>query len=212
MAAKQAEALFGEREEDLVLRCEVAVDRARAVFDLCGDIADRHLRVAVADEQRQRGIEDGAPGRGARVLLTLLAAQGFFRCAVRYRLNIVQYSKQCSVQTPAEPCQTRFEAYTRRIPGKKEPSVSIRPVKRVAQSKPTLEGAGVKLRRAFGFGDTSEYDPFLLFDDFRNDNPDEYLAGFPVASPPRHRDDHLRAGGDRRARRQPWESREPRRG
>jgi quercetin 2,3-dioxygenase len=57
--------------------------------------------------------------------------------------------------------------------------VSIRPVKRVAQSRPTLEGAGVRLRRAFGFGDTSEYDPFLLFDDFRNDNPDEYLAGFP---------------------------------
>jgi quercetin 2,3-dioxygenase len=57
--------------------------------------------------------------------------------------------------------------------------VSIRPVKRVAQSKPTLEGAGVRLRRAFGFGDTSEYDPFLLFDDFRNDKPDEYLAGFP---------------------------------
>jgi redox-sensitive bicupin YhaK (pirin superfamily) len=57
--------------------------------------------------------------------------------------------------------------------------VSIRPVKHVVQSKPTLEGAGVKLRRAFGFGDPSEYDPFLLFDDFRNDNPDEYLAGFP---------------------------------
>ena len=57
--------------------------------------------------------------------------------------------------------------------------MSIRPVKRVAQSKPTLEGAGVRLRRAFGFGDTSEYDPFLLFDDFRNDNPAEYLAGFP---------------------------------
>jgi redox-sensitive bicupin YhaK (pirin superfamily) len=57
--------------------------------------------------------------------------------------------------------------------------VSIRPVKRIAQSKPTLEGAGVKLRRAFGFGDTTEYDPFLLFDDFRNDHPDEYLAGFP---------------------------------
>ena len=57
--------------------------------------------------------------------------------------------------------------------------MSIRPVKHVVQSKPTLEGAGVKLRRAFGFGDTSEYDPFLLFDDFRNDNPDEYLAGFP---------------------------------
>jgi len=57
--------------------------------------------------------------------------------------------------------------------------VSIRPVKHVLQSKPTLEGAGVKLRRAFGFGETSEYDPFLLFDDFRNDRPDDYLAGFP---------------------------------
>ena len=57
--------------------------------------------------------------------------------------------------------------------------MSIRPVKRVSLSKPTLEGAGVKLRRAFGFGDTTDYDPFLLFDDFRNDNPHEYLAGFP---------------------------------
>lgn len=57
--------------------------------------------------------------------------------------------------------------------------MSIRPVKRVVQSKPTLEGAGVKLRRAFGFGETAETDPFLLFDDFRNDRPDDYLAGFP---------------------------------
>jgi len=57
--------------------------------------------------------------------------------------------------------------------------VSIRPVKRVAQSRPTLEGAGVHLRRAFGFGDPKEFDPFLLFDDFRNDVPSEYLAGFP---------------------------------
>jgi redox-sensitive bicupin YhaK (pirin superfamily) len=47
------------------------------------------------------------------------------------------------------------------------------------ESKPTLEGAGVKLRRAFGFGETSAYDPFLLFDDFRNDRPNDYLAGFP---------------------------------
>ena len=47
------------------------------------------------------------------------------------------------------------------------------------ESKPTLEGAGVKLRRAFGFGETSDYDPFLLFDDFRNDRPNDYLAGFP---------------------------------
>ena len=42
-----------------------------------------------------------------------------------------------------------------------------------------MEGAGVALRRAFGFGATSDFDPFLLFDDFRNDNPNEYLAGFP---------------------------------
>jgi hypothetical protein len=57
--------------------------------------------------------------------------------------------------------------------------MSIRPVKRIIQSKPTIEGAGVKLRRAFGFGDTAELDPFLLFDDFRNDRPDDYRAGFP---------------------------------
>ena len=57
--------------------------------------------------------------------------------------------------------------------------MSIRPVKSIVQSKPTLEGAGVKLRRAFGFGETSEFDPFLLLDDFRNENPADYLAGFP---------------------------------
>jgi redox-sensitive bicupin YhaK (pirin superfamily) len=42
-----------------------------------------------------------------------------------------------------------------------------------------MEGAGVKLHRAFGFGTTSEFDPFLLFDDFRNDRPSDYMAGFP---------------------------------
>jgi hypothetical protein len=57
--------------------------------------------------------------------------------------------------------------------------MSIRPVKRVVAATPHTEGAGVKLRRAFGFGDTAEFDPFLLFDDFRGDNPDDYLAGFP---------------------------------
>jgi redox-sensitive bicupin YhaK (pirin superfamily) len=57
--------------------------------------------------------------------------------------------------------------------------MSIRPVKRLIKSKPTLEGAGVHLRRAFGFGNTSEFDPFLLLDDFRNDVPEDYLAGFP---------------------------------
>ena len=49
--------------------------------------------------------------------------------------------------------------------------MSIRPVNRVVTARPTIEGAGVRLRRAFGFGDTEEYDPFLLLDDFRSDKP-----------------------------------------
>jgi quercetin 2,3-dioxygenase len=57
--------------------------------------------------------------------------------------------------------------------------MSIRPVKKITQSKPTVEGAGVRLRRAFGFGDTTAFDPFLLLDDFRNDRPEDYRAGFP---------------------------------
>ena len=57
--------------------------------------------------------------------------------------------------------------------------MSIRPVKRVIQATPTMEGAGVRLHRGFGFGDTGEFDPFLLFDDFRNDRPADYLKGFP---------------------------------
>ena len=57
--------------------------------------------------------------------------------------------------------------------------MSIRPVKQIIESRPTMEGAGVKLRRAFGFGATNEFDPFLLFDDFRNERPGDYLAGFP---------------------------------
>ena len=66
--------------------------------------------------------------------------------------------------------------------------MSIRPIKRLVKAKPTIEGAGVHLRRAFGFGNTSDFDPFLLLDDFRNDVPEDYLAGFPVAPAPRHRD------------------------
>src|SRR5919197_30704 len=57
--------------------------------------------------------------------------------------------------------------------------MSLRPIKRIVQSRPTLEGSGAKLRRAFGFGNTEDFDPFLLFDDFRNENPDDYRAGFP---------------------------------
>jgi quercetin 2,3-dioxygenase len=57
--------------------------------------------------------------------------------------------------------------------------MSIRPIKSISQSRPTTEGAGVKLRRAFGFGDTSDFDPFLMMDDFRSDRPSDYAAGFP---------------------------------
>jgi len=57
--------------------------------------------------------------------------------------------------------------------------MSIRPVKRLIESQPTIEGAGVRLRRGFGFGDTADFDPFLLFDDFRGDRPEDYRAGFP---------------------------------
>ncbi|MCP4385456.1 MAG: pirin family protein [Hyphomicrobiales bacterium] len=57
--------------------------------------------------------------------------------------------------------------------------MSLRPVRSVTQAEPHIEGAGVKLHRAFGFGKTDDYDPFLLFDDFRNNRPEDYLAGFP---------------------------------
>jgi len=57
--------------------------------------------------------------------------------------------------------------------------MSIRPVLETRRAQPTMEGAGVKLHRAFGFADPSELDPFLLFDDFRGERPGDYQAGFP---------------------------------
>jgi len=57
--------------------------------------------------------------------------------------------------------------------------MSIRPVTSTELATATKEGAGVKLYRAFGFRNPDEFDPFLLFDDFRNDNPEDYKAGFP---------------------------------
>jgi len=58
-------------------------------------------------------------------------------------------------------------------------TMTMRPVHRTSTSQPAIEGAGVHLRRAFGFAGTEEFDPFLLLDDFRNDRPEDYLAGFP---------------------------------
>lgn len=57
--------------------------------------------------------------------------------------------------------------------------MSIRPIKQISGTQTALEGAGVKLERVFGFGDTSLTDPFLMMDDFRNDRPADYMAGFP---------------------------------
>jgi redox-sensitive bicupin YhaK (pirin superfamily) len=57
--------------------------------------------------------------------------------------------------------------------------MSFRPVLSESKPVPTLEGAGVHLHRVFGFGDTDLSDPFLLFDDFRNDVPEQYIKGFP---------------------------------
>ena len=56
---------------------------------------------------------------------------------------------------------------------------TVRRIKKVWKSKPTIEGAGVHLKRAFGYDQVPLLDPFLLLDDFRSDNPDHYLKGFP---------------------------------
>ena len=57
--------------------------------------------------------------------------------------------------------------------------MSIRPVTTSSVATPTMEGAGVHLHRVFGFGKTEPFDPFLMMDDFRNDNPADYERGFP---------------------------------
>lgn len=56
---------------------------------------------------------------------------------------------------------------------------AIRKIRKVLKSKPTIEGAGVHLKRVFGFSEVPVFDPFLLLDDFRSDNPEHYIKGFP---------------------------------
>jgi redox-sensitive bicupin YhaK (pirin superfamily) len=55
----------------------------------------------------------------------------------------------------------------------------VRPIREVTRSIPTIEGAGVHLKRAFGFHQVPRFDPFLLLDDFHSSVPSEYLPGFP---------------------------------
>jgi redox-sensitive bicupin YhaK (pirin superfamily) len=57
--------------------------------------------------------------------------------------------------------------------------MSVRPIARTMQASPAIEGAGVRLHRAFGFSEPEQMDPFLLFDDFRGDRPQDYIKGFP---------------------------------
>ncbi|MBU3967091.1 MAG: pirin family protein [Euryarchaeota archaeon] len=54
-----------------------------------------------------------------------------------------------------------------------------RNIDKILQSRPTIEGAGVHLKRAFGFSEAPQLDPFLLLDDFRSHDPEDYIAGFP---------------------------------
>jgi len=54
-----------------------------------------------------------------------------------------------------------------------------RKIRRISRGKPTMEGAGVHLKRVFGFNEVPEFDPFLLLDDFRGDDPEFYIKGFP---------------------------------
>jgi quercetin 2,3-dioxygenase len=56
---------------------------------------------------------------------------------------------------------------------------AIRAIRKIFKSQPTIEGAGVHLRRAFGFNEVPLLDPFLMLDDFRGDKPDQYIKGFP---------------------------------
>src|SRR5256886_3228139 len=60
------------------------------------------------------------------------------------------------------------------------PSPRPRGIKEVLAARPTIEGAGVHLHRAFGAAEVPRLDPFLLLDDFRSENPAEYVAGFPL--------------------------------
>ena len=57
--------------------------------------------------------------------------------------------------------------------------MTIRTIKTALQSVPTLEGAGVHLKRAFGYSQLNQFDPFLMLDDFHSSNPADYLPGFP---------------------------------
>ena len=57
--------------------------------------------------------------------------------------------------------------------------MSTRNIVSIWQSRPTIEGAGVRLKRAFSYSQVPQFDPFLMLDDFHSENPEDYIAGFP---------------------------------
>src|SRR5665648_778349 len=57
--------------------------------------------------------------------------------------------------------------------------MNIRRIKKIVNAKPTTDGAGVKLKRVFGYNELPEFDPFLMLDHFGSDNPKDFILGFP---------------------------------
>ena len=78
--AEEPHALFSERDEDLVLRRKVAVDRRGTVFDALGDLAHGDVLVALADEEVAGGVENGAPDRFAVAFVAFFDAHGSLDC------------------------------------------------------------------------------------------------------------------------------------
>ena len=149
-------------------------------------VAQQHLRAVLGDL--------GLSGHGRRSLYSVQARIDR-RARQRHRRDRAHVPQDLH-RPVRRPLPRTLRAGTRasRRPNDERTNVmSIRPVKSIVQSKPTIEGAGVKLRRAFGFGETAETDPFLLLDDFRNDRPARLSRRLSVASASRHRDHHLRA-------------------
>ncbi len=90
VAVQQAEALFRQREEDVVFRGEVPVDRGGAIFDALGDFADGDVLITLEDEQVARGVQDGPADRFAVAFVTFLDSHRPYISLVLNRVNSVR--------------------------------------------------------------------------------------------------------------------------
>jgi len=63
---------------------------------------------------------------------------------------------------------------------KNQQEVIMREIRMILDAMPVRDGAGVSLKRIFGYHNKPAFDPFLMLDDFSNDDPQNYLAGFPM--------------------------------